>query len=126
MLRQGGLELDDLEERVEKLRVEHDNRWIAPVSRGLDALLAGRVACLRLRQALRAKDEPAVAKAKLMATERLAFAVAVFRANHHVWTLPEALRARAQLRRRVGDDVGADADGQEAETIVSAMVSPAD
>jgi len=118
-----GSALDRLEKRVQNLHSEHDNRWIAPVSRGLDALIAGRVACFRLRQAHEAKEQEAVATSQARATERLAFAVAVFRGNDHVWMLPEALRVRAELRRLVGDNAGADVDHQEVEALARAMLS---
>ncbi|MEX1364277.1 MAG: CHAT domain-containing protein [Nannocystaceae bacterium] len=105
------------------LRLEHARQWhrsdttVARVSQALDSLIRGRlllhchehgIACPKslLGREAGTLDEKAFGA--------LGSAIHVFRANQHLWMLPEALRARARAFEAMEDPVGARFDERDA------------
>ncbi|MCA9650792.1 MAG: CHAT domain-containing protein [Myxococcales bacterium] len=106
----------------------HQQGYIASVSRGLDALARGRLLLRCLRIGLprpRSLGPHAALRLEEEAFSELGSAVHVFRANQHLWMLPDALSARAETFDRLGDPTSAARDRAEARRCAELMGWPA-
>jgi len=116
--------LKQLRERLAAARDSHGDTSIAPVSLALDALAAGRLATLELE--IGVSQEKDTQKVRIDAMRNLGLAVSTFRSRHHLWMLPQALRARARMRRLLQDPINASLDLDEAEDLARGHQLPPD
>lgn len=116
--------LTRLRARLADAADQHADPSIAPVSVGLDALAAGRLANLEIEIGRRLGDDPS--QARRAAMSKVGLAVAVFRSQHHLWMLPQALCERARMRRLLEDPVSASLDLDEAEALATNLCLPLD
>lgn len=91
--------------------------FVAQVSRGFDAVVRGRVLLESEKLKLPCPDLPRRDKGRREIEEAFvafSYAIHVFRANQHLWMLPEVLDLRADVHDYLGDPGNAKRDREEA------------